>query len=273
MALNSSDLTWPILILVRPEISENLGFVARTMRCYGLTRWRIVGSDHLNVQPGGPAWKTSSGAEDLLSACERVSSLEEAVSDCQEVWGFSRRSHGTLSIEWMEDSLANLPRPMTKQLAWVFGPESQGLSSQDAPFIQRWVRIDSNHPTMSLNLSHAIAIAIHAWQSRIRAFPDRTVSMPTQAERSELAFENLAERGLLEKGWAYLEQAVCTQQVFPPSKEKAQLQHLRNLWNRMVLTRGEGEFLVGILKVLLQGRQARNKTDSSNLADNSNPGD
>jgi tRNA/rRNA methyltransferase len=253
---NGSNEPSPILVLVKPEIPENLGFIARTMQCFGWNQWRIVGRDPKLFDSTSPAWKTASGAETLFAQCQYMPSLEAAVSDCHEVWGFSRRAHGDASIENLVAAVSRLgQKPSLNRLAWVFGPESQGLSGHEAAMIQRWIRIETPHPTMSLNLSHAVALAMHAWQTRYSK-PESESEAFQMGDRGIAAIPR-APHGLLEKGWDILQTAIHLQQVFPQTKEAAQLQYLRTLWNRIAVNQGEGEFLVGLLKVLLQGRQPR----------------
>ncbi len=247
----------PAIVLVRPEIPENLGFIARTLQCFAWLDLRLVGAHSQLLREESPAWKTASGADALLHSCRQVDQLADALGDCHEVWGFSRRPHGHgkhLNLQQaLRDYAARRNLNDTHRVAWVFGPESQGLTGEDAPHIQQWVSIETLHPTMSLNLSHAIAIAVATWNQLWNNSGEAAGETP-QVGGEET---QIANRELMLRGWKLLETALRERQVYPASKEDAQITHARELWNRLLLEQGEAEFLVGMIKVVLQGRQPR----------------
>lgn len=277
----------PVVVLVRPEIPENLGFIARTMACYGWCDLRVVG-DAPGLQrlldPGSPAWRTASGGEDVLRKAKTYASLSEAIADCQATWGFSRRPHRDAeSCDW-EQAIAHLkhevnhspslsPAYSKYHLALIFGPESKGLTAHDGESVQLWVKLTMHHPTMSLNLSHAIAIVVQGLYASVQSRDEgETVGVrmggndqgahpvePGHVAESSPEPEPLAPLGLLDRGWQFVLQAVTEGEIYPAAKAEAQISHLRRLWLRMRLSRGEAEFLIGTIKVFLQGRRARQK--------------
>jgi tRNA/rRNA methyltransferase len=265
----------PVIILVRPEIPENLGFIARSMTCYGWNDLRVVADpSHVSrlLAEDSPAWRTASGGEAVLQALQSFVSLEEAVADCHATWGFSRRPHRDAVCSDFETALTGMvtdsaPRPMGSggldaeyRLALIFGPESQGLSAQDGEAVQLWVRLSSAHPTMSLNLSHAVAIVLHGFSLAVPQPGSPNASNPFRQVNGADPSREPAPLALLDRGWGMAVEGLKQYEVYPEAKADAQFAHLRGLWQRMRLSRGEAEFLIGTLKVLLQGRQARQKS-------------
>lgn len=241
------------IVLVRPEIAENLGFIARSMLAFGATDLRIVGeaAQEKLLRPQSPAWKTASGGENILQEVKLFPCLQDAVADCHGVLGFSRRSHLDAPMHELGSVFATLNESgfsASSRLALVFGPESQGLQAEDGESIQHWVRIDYPHPSMSLNLSHAITIVLYAFHSHA-AFESAKDQGPLQAElMQESESQSPATRKLMQHGLDILVQACLDRKVFPSGMEAAKTQHLRGLWKRMTLQQGEAEFLIGILK-------------------------
>jgi tRNA (cytidine32/uridine32-2'-O)-methyltransferase len=270
------------VVLARPEIPANVGFIARNMACHGLTDLRITGRPGIAANP--EAVRTASGEDAILAAARDFPDLESALSDCSAALAFSRRvrSPGQRILELSEavaafGSLTRTDGPATPAtpampatrggpLALVFGRESQGLSREETFACTQVVRIPLPGPMQSLNLSHAVAIALYAffggnpaWQdpggekreSGMRgaatspsgpvAAADPASSGPgsevlSLAESEQIVtgvINRLQERGLLN-----------------PVKAGAHEDYLRILWQRLQPTRREFEFLVGLLKKL-----------------------
>ncbi len=246
----------PIVVLVRPEIPENIGFVARTLACFGWSDLRLVGA---LPAPSRAAWRTVSGGDAVLEKAQAFADLPSAVADCHRVLGFSRRPHRDAVIHDLGEMIASLyPQVMGKnsddnrqkasdrQVALVFGPESQGLSSDDGEPVTDWVRIATPHPTMSLNLSHAVAIVVHSFSE---ALAQDNAIRDGKAE-GVIEPSKTANRALMELGWEILSQALQHKEALVPARAEAQIAQLRALWNRMVLSQDEAEFLFGMIKKL-----------------------
>lgn len=134
-------------IIVRPEIPENTGFIARLCENFGFSL-RLV-------QPGfnlEKARKTASGAQQTLRDAQIYSSVEEAVDDLEYV-------AGTKPGKGMETR--NLqPRQNT---SIMIGPESSGLTNQDLELCDTVTHIETRQYN-SINQSHAAAIIMHQLQ-------------------------------------------------------------------------------------------------------------
>ena len=256
------------VVLVGPEQAANVGFVARTMACYSLTDLRIVGSP--GIAADGTARKTGKAVLELLEGVRYFPSLEGAIADCASAYGFTRRARDPAqsidevrgaALAWRSaSSSSSSSAPAT---ALVFGRESQGLFREETLLLSHLVRIPTPSDTMSLNLSHAVAIALHEFSGPGSAHgmaPVVSLALsgdandaddapgaeaidadPTRAEASR-ALQDLLEK--LERGG-----------FFKNGKEEAQREYVRLLWQRLRPNRRETDFLSGLLRNL--GRDPR----------------
>jgi len=239
----------PVIILVRPEIPENIGFVARSMTCFGYRELRLVGA---LLAREGKAWKTASGGEGILETTVCFDSLPEALADCHLVWGFSRRPNRLgKELPW-NDALASFSAAYDAggseaKLALVFGPESQGLQSMDGESIGYWVAIPTAHATMSLNLSHAVTTVLFAL-SQVHSRASGVIGEQSEAKEGI----PMANREFLALGWDLLSRELKRAEIYPAAKAEAQFDYLQSLWNRLRLDQNEAEFLLGSLKKLFR---------------------
>ena len=85
------DLSGPVVILVEPQLGENIGMAARAMGNFGLMRLRIV-----NPRDGWPnvhARRAASGADHILDRVELFDSVVQAVADCTLLFATTARAH------------------------------------------------------------------------------------------------------------------------------------------------------------------------------------
>lgn len=256
------------VVLVEPEVPANVGFVARTMACYGLSDLRIVARPDIAVHP--EALRTVSGGESVLAAARSFADLSAAVADCTYALGFSRRtrdpSQRILDLPEAVNLVNRVNAPRTDPepglpVALVFGCESQGLSRDDTLRLSHLVRIRLADPTLSLNLSHAVAIALHAivgtdsgdgtearqgigeWAAG--SAPGR---VPAALPISEIAAGDPATMAESDRILAIVLAALTERNLLRPAKAEAQADYLRILWRRLQPNRRELEFLAGLLK-------------------------
>jgi tRNA/rRNA methyltransferase len=244
------------VVLVGPEQPANVGFAARMLACYGLADFRIVGSPGMAVAE--PARKTAKGASQVLESARYFETLPAAIADCGFAFGFTRRTREPAQkIMDLGDAVplwngisgqGNLP-----VTALVFGRESQGLFREETLALSHLVRIPMPDEILSLNLSHAVAIALYAFLGagmgadvgasagadsdvgeEVKAIP------PPERARDAAALESLLM--LLE-----------ARGFFRGGKESAQKDYTRILWQRLQPNRQELDFLAGMLKRLAPG--------------------
>lgn len=225
------------VILVGPELAANVGFTARAMACYGLSDLRIVGSP--GIATDGAARKTGNAALGILESARYFPSLDQAIADCGAAYGFTRRARdpaqriddlGPAAAAWRA-------HPGDKPAALVFGRESQGLYREETLLLTHLVRIPMPAETLSLNLSHAVAIALYGFVGDGTPAPDGPESgLPARGE--DAAALDALMRRLESTGF------------FKGGKQEAQREHVRLLWQRLRPDARELDFIAGMLKKL-----------------------
>jgi len=172
------------VILVSPEIPENIGFVARSMKCFGAKQLILVGVRRHSKK--SRAYKTGHSAKEILESALYFPTLAQALAPFELSIGFSRRWRGSSGLPFfgLEEFTPTL-RGST-QLALVFGRESQGLNAEELALLDRLVYIPMEHPNLSLNLSHAVGIVLHEMYNRMPLFkhPLRGVYRPSSGREA-----------------------------------------------------------------------------------------
>ena len=247
------------VVLVGPEQAANVGFVARTLACYGIADFRIVGSP--GIETGEAARKTAKGAPGILTNARHFETLSDAVADCGFAFGFTRRTREPAQrIQDLDEAVA-LWRATSRShadassvapqvTALVFGRESQGLFREETLALSHLVRIPMPDEVLSLNLSHAVAIGLYAFLGAGAGTDGKTTDQERTgaagAEAPDMPPTRLENAALLETLMAGLDQ----KGFFRGGKEAAQRDYVRLLWQRMQPTQRELDFLAGMLKRL-----------------------
>ncbi|MDP8245924.1 MAG: RNA methyltransferase [Candidatus Hinthialibacter antarcticus] len=223
------------VILVRPQIPENVGFVARSMKAFGFDDLRLV-SDPARWSLNSPAYRTASGAEDRLLNMALFESLDDAVADCHRVYAFSRREHGfhRPGLELVEWSQGDWRAQSGTRVGLLFGPEDAGLTNEDKHVCDAVVEIPLQAETLSLNLAHAVAIALYELTRNPAPAP---VERPAPASRENLARIGDELLAVLDHGG-----------FFKAGRREQQFEVVRDLLYRLQLTQDEYPVLMGALK-------------------------
>jgi TrmH family RNA methyltransferase len=247
------------VVLVGPEQAANVGFAARTMACYALSNLRIVGSP--GIAADGAARKTGKAAPEVLDGARYFPSLQAAVADCGAVYGFTRRARdpsqriddlGPAARAWRQGNV-----PGTSAL--VLGRESQGLFREETLLLTHLVRIPLQSGTLSLNVSHALAIGLYAFLTESAGTDGGTAAgfggaggmgaaeTGGTGGAASLGYPTRSETaGALEGLLTALE----GRGFFKGGKEDAQKEYVRLLWQRMNPGKREFDFLAGMLRAL-----------------------
>lgn len=237
------------IVLVGPEQAANVGFVARTMACYALSDLRIVGSP--GIARDGAARKTGTAAPEILENARYFPCLEDAVRDCALAFGFTRRERAPAQrIEDLSQAAAfwRGQAGASATTALVFGRESQGLFKEETLSLSHLVRIPVPSETLSLNVSHALAIGLHAFLSEESAGKETD-----EAESGNALAGGFPERGETAQVLQSLLDALESGGFFKGGKQEAQTEYVRILWQRLQPNRRELDFLTGLLRNLNKG--------------------
>lgn len=237
----------PIVVLVEPQLGENIGAAARAMANFGLARLRLV--KPLQGWPNAKARAMAAGADRILEAAELYDSLQDAIGDCTYVLATTARNHDQAKpVLAPAQAAAELaPRVAGAQTtAIVFGRERNGLENHEVGMADAIVTLPVNPAFASLNLAQAVVIVAYEW------FKLTNGVLPfTMPEKSPPA-----ARQQLDAFFADLERELEKAEFFRPAEKRSTMTvNLRNIFRRMVPTQQDVRTLHGVVTALVHGRK------------------
>ena len=144
-------------ILVKPQIGENIGASARSLKNFGFSKLNIVSPKQ--AWPNSKAKATSVGAFDIIKKVKIYNKTSEAVNDFNIVFSLSARKRDInkkhISINKFIEIIKLNPN---LKYGFMFGPEASGLSNEDLSFSNYVLQIPTSKKFKSLNLSHSLTI-------------------------------------------------------------------------------------------------------------------
>lgn len=167
----------PAIILVRPQLGQNIGKAARAMLNFGLTELRLVAPrDGWPNPDAGPA---ASGADSVLEHAAVYESVAAATADCANVYATTVRRRGvTKPVVTPEQAAADI-RTAAGRSAILFGPERSGLESDDVAIARTIITVPINPQFGSLNLAQAVILVAYEWsKGEALAQPSVTELLP-----------------------------------------------------------------------------------------------
>ncbi|MBN8500713.1 MAG: RNA methyltransferase [Sphingomonadales bacterium] len=159
--LGKSELNRPVIVLVRPQLGENIGKAARAMLNFGLTELRLV--TPRDGWPNPSAGPAAAGADLVLERAAVFDSLAAAVADCTHVYATTVRKRGVTKPVLTPDQAAKAVRTAPGRAAYVFGPERSGLETEDVALARAIVTVPINPEFGSLNLAQAVILMAYEW--------------------------------------------------------------------------------------------------------------
>jgi tRNA/rRNA methyltransferase len=238
----------PIVVLVGPQLGENIGAAARAMANFGLSRLRLVAPRQ--AWPNAKARMMAAGADRILDGAELYDTLEAAIADCTFVFAATARAHDQAKpvVGAAEAAASMAPRVAAGEpVAVVFGRERNGLENDEVALADRILTLPVNPAFASLNLAQAIVIVAYEWFKLASgaklpfAMPEKSVPAPKE---QLLAFFGALEREL-EK----------VEFFRPPDKRETMQINLRNIFNRTQPTRQDIQTLHGVIMAIAEGRK------------------
>ena len=241
----------PVVILVRPQMAENIGSVARAMGNGGLFHLRLVAPR--DGWPQARAWRTGAGAHRILDSAVVFGSVAEAVGDLHRVFATCPRPrHIIKPVLTARGGAAEVAAIGQRGLRCgvLFGPERAGLDNDDIACADSLIRYDLNPAFMSLNLAQAVMVFGYEW------WLARQGEMPARAlQTNETA---LATKGDLDHFMTHLIRE-CNESGFLKNEQKrpGMVRNLRHFFTRGEITRQELNTLHGVVSELVRGRKLR----------------
>ena len=226
-------------ILVRPQMGENIGSVARAIKNFNIKHLRIV-NPRCNW-PNPKALITSVGAKDILQSAKIYNSLESSIGDLDIIFASTSRIR---KVNKKIIPISNLKKKIIRgrKIGVLFGPEASGLSNDEISCADYLVKIPSNKKFSSLNLSHsAIIFCFEIFQHFSKKKTEyKTGYKSLIAKKSEVnKFLNFIIQGLDKKGF-----------LQPDHKRKSMIRNISNIFNRLNLSEQEIRILLGIFSTL-----------------------
>lgn len=168
----------PIIVLVRPQLGENIGKTARAMLNFGLTELRLV--EPRDGWPNPAAGPAAAGADEVLERARVFATTAEAVADCAHVYATTVRKRGVTRPVLTPEAAACAIHAGPGRSAILFGPERSGLETADVALTRAIVTVPVNPEFGSLNLAQAVILLAYEW-SKTRGEAGELVQ-PTQEE-------------------------------------------------------------------------------------------
>ncbi len=236
----------PAVILVEPQLGENIGTAARAMMNTGLEELRLV--DPKQDWLSDKAVAASSGAERILERARRYETVNDAIADLQIVYASTaRRREMVKPLMTAKAAAADMHARPTQRLGILFGRERDGLHNDEVALANTIIEVPLNPEHSSMNLAQAVLIVGYEWFQAAYEGPQEvmTFNRTTPASKEMLLglFEHL-ESELVMCGFLRNEE-----------KMPGMVVNIRNMLQRAELTEQEVRTFHGIVKELRYGRR------------------
>ena len=241
---NRPTASKPVIVLVEPQLGENIGMVARAMANFGLDELRLV-----NPRDGWPndkARAAASKADHVIDAAVVFADLESAVADLNFVLATTARERdGFKPVRApVEAARALRARGANAQRTGIlFGRERFGLFNEEIARADEIVTFPVNPAFASLNIAQAVLLMSYEWmKSGLQSETDTAFSGPDAAP---------AEKHQLKSFLDHLEEALAARGYFRPAAKKPKMvDNLRAVLTRPGFSEAEIKVLRGVLASL-----------------------
>lgn len=233
----------PVIVLVRPQLGQNIGKAARAMLNFGLTEMRLV-----NPRDGWPnpdAGPSASGADVVLEKAQLFDTVEAAIADCSHVFASTVRRRDlvmpVLTPEQMADRIWQTGEPT----AILFGAERSGLETDEVALANAIVTVPINPEFGSLNLAQAVILLAYEWSRRSGLAQPPAKELEPRAPHGDLEGLIGQLNGELEKKGYF----------HPPSRTEATKNTLRTIFTKTGWSSREVKAVRGIIRALVDPKK------------------
>lgn len=231
----------PAIILVDPQLGENIGMVARAMWNCELTDLRLVRPrDHwLNEH----TIKAAAGAGERVKEARVFESTEEAIADLEWVYATTARQRSMEKLIRTRQTVKHMSENASQKMGILFGRERFGLHNDDIALANAIIEVPLNPEYPSLNLAQAVLVCAYEWYQETLEKPEpKTLegltNPPATKENLVNFFEHLEEE--LDKTSFFL----------PAEKRPKMVRNLRNMFQHMPLSEQDVRTLRGVISAL-----------------------
>ena len=238
----------PVVVLVRPQLADNIGAVARCMANGGLFHLRLVAPR--DGWPQERAWRMASGADRILESATTHATVAEAVADLHRVFATCPRPrHVVKPLLTARAAAAAVHEAAGRglQSGILFGPERAGLDNDDMAAADTLVRYPLNPDFDSLNLAQAVMVMAYEWWTAMDETP------PVQFQTNDT---RVATKGELDQFLRHLvDQLDACGFLRNAPKRPGMVQNIRHLFQRGEITHQELRTMHGVVAGLALGRR------------------
>ncbi len=237
------------MILVRPQMGENIGAAARAMWNFGLDRMRIVAPR--DGWPNERAVAMASGAGRLLDQAGLFDSTAGAIADCNYVFATTARHRGLTKPVMTPERAMEYTRGLLEQgqkVGILFGPERAGLENDDVARANAIISVPVNPAFSSLNLGQSVLLTAYEWRRQVEQAVPEVMEMVKTEFAEGLEIEKLGDH--------FEERLQSAGFFFPEAKADRMKLALRNMWARLPLTRADVQTLHGMLRQLVRWKES-----------------
>jgi tRNA/rRNA methyltransferase len=238
----------PCVILVEPQLADNIGSAARAMANFGLSELRLV-----SPRQGWPNERASvmaAGADRVLNRAKLFDSVEAAIGDLNYVFATTARAHDQAKPVTDASDAAQIASAKVaggERVGLMFGRERNGLENHEVALADRIITLPVNPAFASLNLAQAVVIVAYEW-FKLASGGALAFDMPRKSDA--------APREQLLAFFGNLEHELEKVEFFrPPDKRDTMQINLRNIFSRMQPTRQDIQTLHGVIMSIAEGRK------------------
>ncbi len=242
-----SDTHKPVIILVGPQMAENIGMAARAMANFGLTEMRLV-----SPRGGWPkkgAHSAASGAAHILKEAKLFDTAAEAVADLSFVFATTARERGQMKrVVGPREAASEIIQRSAgdQQVGIMFGRERTGLENDEISLADAIITFPVNPDFSSLNLAQAVLLVGYEWYTKITAD-----ALPFHGEM----FSPIANKTMVLSFFDYLETELDVAGFYPPDKKPTMTRNMRDIFYRLEMTEQDVRTLRGAMKALVEARK------------------
>ena len=235
-------------ILVRPQLGENIGAAARSLKNFNFENLRLVAPR--DSWPNKSATYTAVEAKDVVHKAKVFQNIDQAVADLDYVFATTSRSRSVnKKIIDLSKAIKIIKKQSihNKKTGIFFGPEASGLSNDDLINANYLVNIPTSNKFKSLNLSHAVTIfAFELFTASIKFEPIvKNLYRSDDAKKKEVnAFLNFLISHLDKVGF-----------LKPAEKKQQMIRSVKNIFHRSSLSTQEIRTLSGVISSLIKFKE------------------
>jgi len=233
----------PAIILVEPQMGENIGAAARAMLNFGLTDMRLV--KPRDGWPNKNATAMAAGASEVLENARVFNSVQDAIADLHHVYATTARPRDMMKHVATPKGAAKQIREFEAEnnsAGILFGKESSGLSSDDITYADTIITVPLNPDFTSINLAQAVLLVGYEWYQSTDITPEIVLKFEERSATKEEINHLFAriERELDARG--YFDRMMNRRSVI--------LKNMRNMFQRFGMLETDIKAMQGIIKGL-----------------------